>query len=121
VGGDDAAGVAAGGVDAGADGVVEVVLGGEEEDGAGWGGLAAGEGLTARDAGGEIAEEGRFAETGVAVEVGELPRGEAAGGEPVDGLGGDAVEGDDVREGVAAGSGHGASGWVYRARFWNVV
>ena len=35
--GDDALGVAAGGIDAGADGVVEVVLGGQEDDGRGAG------------------------------------------------------------------------------------
>ena len=97
--GDDAAGVAAGGVDAGADGVVEVVFGGEEEDAAGAAGLAAGEGLAAGDAGGELAEEGALAEAGIAVEDGDLAGGEAAGREPAHGLGVDLTQADDVAEG----------------------
>ena len=48
--------------------------------------LAAGEGLAAGDAGSELAEEGGFAETGIAVEDGDLAGGETAGREPLDGV-----------------------------------
>ena len=77
---DDTLGIAAGGIDAGADGVVDVVFGGEEEDAA-WGSrfrVAAGEGVAAGDAGGELAEEGALAEAGVAIEDGDLAGGDAA-------------------------------------------
>jgi hypothetical protein len=100
---DDALGIAAGGVDAGADGVVQIVLGGENHHAARCARRAAGEGLAAGEASGELAEQGGFAEAGIAVEDGDLAGGEAAGGEPVDGVGGDPAQAHDVAEGFAPG------------------
>ena len=100
---DDAPGVATGGVDAGADGVVEVVLGGEDDDVAGSAGRPAGEGVAAGDASGELAEEGALAEAGIAVEDGDLAGGEPAGREPLHGLGVDLTQADDVAEWVTPG------------------
>ena len=83
---DDALGIAAGGIDAGADGVVDVVLGGEEEDAAGGSRfrVITGEGIAAGDAGGELAEEGALAETGIAVKDGDLAGGNAVPPEPAE-------------------------------------
>ena len=108
-----AAGISARGVDAGADGVVDVVLGGHDDDEARRTWLAAGEGLAAGDAGGEVAEEGGLAEAGIAVEEGDLAGGEAAGGEPADGLGGNIVQADEVVLAVApAVLGRRRFGWL---------
>ena len=66
--------------------------------------LAAREGLAAGDAGGELAEEGALAETGIAVEDGDLAGGDATRPEPAQWLGGDVAEADGVAEGLAIGS-----------------
>ncbi len=102
---DDALGIAAGGIDAGADGVEDVVLGGEEEDAARGSRfrVAAGEGIAAGDAGGELAEEGALAETGVTIEDGDLASGDAAGPEPAQGFGGDIAEAGRVTERLSVG------------------
>ena len=83
---DDALRIAAGDIDAGADGVVDVILGGEEEDAArgSWFRVAAGEGIAAGDAGGELAEEGALAETGIAVKDRDLAGGNAVPPEPAE-------------------------------------
>jgi hypothetical protein len=105
---DDALGIAAGGIDAGADGVVDVVFGGEEEDTARGSRCrvckckAAGEGIAARDVGGKLAEESALAETGIAIEDGDLAGGDATGPEPVQGLRSDIAEADGVTERLAA-------------------
>jgi hypothetical protein len=105
--GDDALGIATGGVDAGTDGVVGVVLSGEKEDAAGRGrcGVVTGEGIAARDAGGELAEQRALAETGIAVEEGDLAGGDTARPEPAQRLGGDIAEANRVPERLATGSG----------------
>src|SRR5829696_10445542 len=78
--GDDAAGVTSGGVDAGADGVVGVVLGGHEDDVPARRCITAGEGVTPGDAGGDLAEKGALAETRITIEESDL-----AGREPTRG------------------------------------
>src|SRR5215213_9478884 len=93
--GDDAAGVATGGVDAGADGVVGVVLGGHEDDGPGRSRITVGEGATAGDAGGDLAEKGALAEARITIEESDLAGREPTWGEPVQWLGGDLTQGDD--------------------------
>jgi hypothetical protein len=84
--GDDALRITTGGVDAGADGVVGVVLGREEEDAARLGRcckcVVAGEGLAAGEAGGQLAEQRALAEAGVAIEEGDLAGGDAPRPEP---------------------------------------
>ncbi len=96
--GDDAAGVFTGGVDAGKDGVVGVVLGGHEDDGPGRSRCTAGEGIAAGDAGGELTEERALAETRIAIENGELAGREPAWRKPAQWLGSDLTQGDDGRE-----------------------
>ena len=93
--GDDAAGVTSGGVDAGADGVVGVVLGGHEDDGPGRRGITAGEGIATRDAGGELAEKGALTEARITIEERDLAGREPARGKPAQWLGGDLAQGDD--------------------------
>ena len=96
--GDDAPGVAAGGVDAGADGVVEVVLGGHEDDKPRRSRFTAGEGIAAGDASRELAEERALAEAGIAIEDGDLAGREPARGEPAQLFGSDLTQGDEGRE-----------------------
>lgn len=100
----DALRIAPGGVDAGADGVEGIVLGGEEEDAAWstWSFVVAGEGLAAGEAGGQLAEQRALAQPGIAVEEGDRAGGDAARPEPAYGLGGDLAEADGVPEGCAA-------------------
>ena len=80
---DDASRVTASAIDARANRIVEIVLGGEDDDVARSGGLPAGQSLTAGDAGGELAQESALAEAGIAVEDGDLAGGETAGREPL--------------------------------------
>jgi hypothetical protein len=102
--GDDALGFATGGLDAGTDGVVGIVLGGEEEDAAGstWSRLVTGEGLAAGEAGGQLAEQRALAEAGIAVEESDLAGGDAPRPEPAEWLGSHVAEADGVPEGEAA-------------------
>jgi hypothetical protein len=100
--GGDAVGSATGGVNAGTDGIEEVIFGREEDDAARWGGLTAGKRLALGDAGGELAEEGAFAETGIAIEDSDLAEGKATRREPLDGFGGDVAEADDIADGRVA-------------------
>jgi hypothetical protein len=103
--GDDARRVAAGGIEARAYGVGDIVLSRDEEDGAGGVGLATRERLAAGDASGEFAEEGGLADAGVAVEEGDFAGGEAAGGEPLHRRGGYRLQADEVGERIALASG----------------
>jgi hypothetical protein len=100
-GGDHAGRIAAGGVEARANGVDQIVFGGDQENGAGSVGLAIGEGLTAAHASGELAEESGLADARVAVKERDLAGGEAAKGEPVNGLGGHGLQADEVGKGIA--------------------
>jgi hypothetical protein len=114
--GHDASRIAPGGIDAGADGVDEIILGGEEDHGSGWGGLAAGERLSAGDAGGKLTEEGRFAEAGIAVEDSELAGGKAAGREPLDGVRIELIKANGMAQLAPDAVGHGLGGllWCWR-------
>ena len=85
----------------GADGVVGVVLGGHEADWPGRRGITAGEGIAARDAGGELAEKGALAEARITIEESDLAGREPTRGEPVQWLGGDLTQGDDGWERLA--------------------
>jgi hypothetical protein len=96
--GDDAPGVATGGVDAWADRVVRIVFGGHENDEPGLSSLTTGKGLAARDAGGHFAEEGALAEARITVEEGDLAGREPARREPAHRLGSDLAQGNDGRE-----------------------
>ncbi len=53
-----------------------------------------------RELGGEVEREGGFAEAGVGGEEGEATEGEVVGPEPVEGLGGDAGEGEGGHGGL---------------------
>src|SRR5215216_5127695 len=87
--GDDAPGIAACGVDAWADGVVEVVLGGHDGHKPRWSRFTAGEGIAAGDASRELAEEGALAEAGIAIEDGDLACRKPTGREPMQSFGRD--------------------------------
>ena len=79
---DDALGITTGGIDARADGVEQIVFGGAEKDIAWRTELATGERIAAGDASSELTEEGALAETGIAVEDGELAGRHIARPEP---------------------------------------
>jgi hypothetical protein len=100
---DDASRVTASGVDARADRIVEIVLGGENDDVTRSARRPAGQSLTTGNAGGELAEEGALAEAGIAIEDSDLAGGEAAGREPLHGLRVDLPQADDVAQWVAPG------------------
>jgi hypothetical protein len=89
---DDATGIAAGSIDARTDGIDQIVCGREDDDVAGSSRLSTWKRLAAGDAGGELAEEGRFAEAGIAVEDGELAGSKATRREPLDGVGLDLMQ-----------------------------
>ena len=76
--------------------LVDVVLGGENENGTGRTRLPSGKRLAAGNARGELAEEGALAEAGITVEDSDLAGGETAGREPLHRLGVDLTKADDV-------------------------
>src|SRR3954470_7730656 len=100
---DDAGRVTASGVDARANRIVEIVLGGENDDVTRSARRPAGQGLTTGNAGGKFAQEGALAEARITIEDGDLAGGESAGREPLHGLGVDLTQADDVAEWVTPG------------------
>ena len=96
--GNNPPGVATSGIDARADSVVGVVLGGHEDHGPGRSRFTAGEGVATGDAGGELAEECALAEAWIAIEDGDLAGREPARGEPAQWLRNELAQRDDWRE-----------------------